>query len=211
MIRIACGTPAPIRSRGQRTTAASGLIRESSALEFNRRAAERLDDRRDRPRAADVGEPGFGGSVVHPVRRSRNWRTRMIDARARNRRRLEVDGGVKVDNIGAIAKAGADPSAAGNLGRRTTRRIAAMKAGGRGAAPRPPCRRKCAAHRRRTSTPESRRGSGLRVPRRRLRRCGGARVRDGRQTMPPRVAEPVTHRPNHGSPRPRWETGGDAP
>jgi ribulose-phosphate 3-epimerase len=58
--------------------------------------------------------PGFGGQsfiphVLDKVRRVRE----LIDASGRSIR-LEVDGGVKVDNIGAIAAAGADTFVAGS-------------------------------------------------------------------------------------------------
>jgi ribulose-phosphate 3-epimerase len=62
--------------------------------------------------------PGFGGQafIPHTIDKLRAVR-RMIDAaRARSGREilLEVDGGVKVDNIGAIAAAGADTFVAGS-------------------------------------------------------------------------------------------------
>jgi len=58
--------------------------------------------------------PGFGGqafipSVLPKIRRVRE----LIDASGREIR-LEVDGGVKVENIGAIAAAGADTFVAGS-------------------------------------------------------------------------------------------------
>lgn len=58
--------------------------------------------------------PGFGGqsfipSALDKLRRARE----MIDASGRDIR-LEVDGGVKVDNIGEIAAAGADTFVAGS-------------------------------------------------------------------------------------------------
>lgn len=58
--------------------------------------------------------PGFGGQPFIPgaldkLRRIR----RLIDASGRDIR-LEVDGGVKLDNIGAIAEAGADTFVAGS-------------------------------------------------------------------------------------------------
>jgi len=62
--------------------------------------------------------PGFGGqsfidSALRKIERAR----RLIDAeRARSGRdiRLEVDGGIKVDNIGRVAEAGADTFVAGS-------------------------------------------------------------------------------------------------
>jgi ribulose-phosphate 3-epimerase len=58
--------------------------------------------------------PGFGGqqfipSVLDKVRAVR----KLIDASGRQVR-LEVDGGVKVENIGEIARAGADMFVAGS-------------------------------------------------------------------------------------------------
>jgi ribulose-phosphate 3-epimerase len=62
--------------------------------------------------------PGFGGQafIPHTIEKLKVVR-RMVDAaRARSGREimLEVDGGVKVDNIGAIAAAGADTFVAGS-------------------------------------------------------------------------------------------------
>jgi ribulose-phosphate 3-epimerase len=62
--------------------------------------------------------PGFGGQsfIPHTLDKLRAVRTR-IDAVQQETGRaimLEVDGGVKVDNIGAIAKAGADTFVAGS-------------------------------------------------------------------------------------------------
>src|SRR3954465_2031944 len=58
--------------------------------------------------------PGFGGQKFIPsaLRKLREARER-IDASGRNVR-LEIDGGVKVDNIKAIAQAGADTFVAGS-------------------------------------------------------------------------------------------------
>jgi ribulose-phosphate 3-epimerase len=58
--------------------------------------------------------PGFGGQKFIPtaLRKLREARER-IDASGRNVR-LEIDGGVKVDNIGEIARAGADTFVAGS-------------------------------------------------------------------------------------------------
>lgn len=58
--------------------------------------------------------PGFGGqqfipNVLPKIREARQW----IDQSGREIR-LEVDGGVKIDNIGEIAKAGADTFVAGS-------------------------------------------------------------------------------------------------
>ena len=58
--------------------------------------------------------PGFGGQSFIPYTLEKLRRVRaMIDASGREIR-LEVDGGVKVDNIGAIAAAGADTFVAGS-------------------------------------------------------------------------------------------------
>jgi ribulose-phosphate 3-epimerase len=58
--------------------------------------------------------PGFGGQKFIPtaLRKLREARER-IDASGRNVR-LEIDGGVKVENIGEIARAGADMFVAGS-------------------------------------------------------------------------------------------------
>jgi ribulose-phosphate 3-epimerase len=58
--------------------------------------------------------PGFGGQkfIASALRKLREARER-IDASGRSVR-LEIDGGVKVDNIGAIAAAGADMFVAGS-------------------------------------------------------------------------------------------------
>jgi ribulose-phosphate 3-epimerase len=62
--------------------------------------------------------PGFGGQqfIEHALDKLRDARRR-IDAAVQDTGReimLEVDGGVKVDNIGAIARAGADTFVAGS-------------------------------------------------------------------------------------------------
>jgi len=58
--------------------------------------------------------PGFGGQGFIPSTLDKLRRLRaLIDASGRDIR-LEVDGGVKVDNIGAIAAAGADTFVAGS-------------------------------------------------------------------------------------------------
>ncbi|MDH3532938.1 MAG: ribulose-phosphate 3-epimerase [Gammaproteobacteria bacterium] len=58
--------------------------------------------------------PGFGGQsfIPHALEKLREARS-IIDASGRDIR-LEIDGGVKVDNIGAIAAAGADTFVAGS-------------------------------------------------------------------------------------------------
>jgi ribulose-phosphate 3-epimerase len=62
--------------------------------------------------------PGFGGQsfITEALAKLKLARTRIDAVRARTGReiRLEVDGGVKVDNIAAIAKAGADTFVAGS-------------------------------------------------------------------------------------------------
>ena len=79
--------------------------------------------------------PGFGGQsfITEALSKLKAARTRIDAVRARNGReiRLEVDGGVKVDNIGAIARAGADTFVAGSaiFGSRDYKAtIAAMRA-----------------------------------------------------------------------------------
>ena len=58
--------------------------------------------------------PGFGGQAFIPSALDKLKRAReVIDASGRDIR-LEIDGGVKVDNIGAIAAAGADTFVAGS-------------------------------------------------------------------------------------------------
>ena len=58
--------------------------------------------------------PGFGGQsfIPHALTKVREARAR-IDASGRDIR-LEVDGGIKIDNIGDIARAGADTFVAGS-------------------------------------------------------------------------------------------------
>jgi ribulose-phosphate 3-epimerase len=62
--------------------------------------------------------PGYGGQsfIPHTLEKLADVRRRIDEARARTGRDilLEVDGGVKVDNIGAIARAGADTFVAGS-------------------------------------------------------------------------------------------------
>ena len=62
--------------------------------------------------------PGFGGQsfITEALTKLRLARARIDAVHARTGReiRLEVDGGVKVDNIGAIARAGADRFVAGS-------------------------------------------------------------------------------------------------
>jgi ribulose-phosphate 3-epimerase len=58
--------------------------------------------------------PGFGGQSFIPTALEKLRKAReMIDRSGRNIR-LEVDGGVKADNIGEIARAGADTFVAGS-------------------------------------------------------------------------------------------------
>ena len=84
--------------------------------------------------------PGFGGQsfIPHTLAKLAEARRRVDAARERTGREilLEVDGGVKVDNIGAIAKAGADTFVAGSaiFGQKNYRAtIAAMRAAVAGA------------------------------------------------------------------------------
>ncbi len=79
--------------------------------------------------------PGFGGQsfIPHTLAKLAEARRRVDAERERSGREilLEVDGGVKVDNIGAIAKAGADTFVAGSaiFGAKDYRAtIAAMRA-----------------------------------------------------------------------------------
>jgi|SRR6185312_4644807 ribulose-phosphate 3-epimerase len=62
--------------------------------------------------------PGFGGQsfIAHTLAKLEKARARIDAQRARDGREvmLEIDGGVKVDNIGAIARAGADTFVAGS-------------------------------------------------------------------------------------------------
>jgi ribulose-phosphate 3-epimerase len=79
--------------------------------------------------------PGFGGQsfipeALHKLELARA-RIDAISARAGREIRLEVDGGVKIDNIAAIAKAGADTFVAGSAIFGTSdyaKTIAAMRA-----------------------------------------------------------------------------------
>ena len=101
-----------------------GLIRESGCkpgLVFNPSTPlEWLDwtiDKLDLVLLMSVN-PGFGGQsfLPHTLAKLADARKRVDAARERTGREilLEVDGGVKVDNIGAIAKAGADTFVAGS-------------------------------------------------------------------------------------------------
>ncbi len=58
--------------------------------------------------------PGFGGQKFIPATLDKLRRARSIIAAADNPIRLEVDGGVGIDNIRAIAEAGADMFVAGS-------------------------------------------------------------------------------------------------
>jgi len=58
--------------------------------------------------------PGFGGQSFIPTALDKLAAARQLVAAAGHDVRLEVDGGVKVDNIGAIAAAGADMFVAGS-------------------------------------------------------------------------------------------------
>jgi ribulose-phosphate 3-epimerase len=58
--------------------------------------------------------PGFGGQSFIPAALPKITRVREMIDRSGREVRLEVDGGVKVDNIGAVAAAGADTFVAGS-------------------------------------------------------------------------------------------------
>jgi ribulose-phosphate 3-epimerase len=78
--------------------------------------------------------PGFGGQAFIPGVLPKIARVRELIDRAGREVRLEVDGGVKVDNIGEIAAAGADTFVAGSaiFGTRDYRAtITALRAGAR--------------------------------------------------------------------------------
>ena len=80
--------------------------------------------------------PGFGGQSFIPTVLPKIQRVRELIDRCGREIRLEVDGGVKIDNIGSIAAAGADTFVAGSaifgsLDYRAT--IAALRTGARGA------------------------------------------------------------------------------
>ena len=80
--------------------------------------------------------PGFGGQSFIPGVLPKIRQVREIIERTGREIRLEVDGGVKIDNIGSIAEAGADTFVAGSaiFGTRDYRAtITALRAGARGA------------------------------------------------------------------------------
>jgi ribulose-phosphate 3-epimerase len=58
--------------------------------------------------------PGFGGQSFIPAALTKLRQARALIAASGREVRLEIDGGVKVDNIGAIAAAGADTFVAGS-------------------------------------------------------------------------------------------------
>jgi ribulose-phosphate 3-epimerase len=58
--------------------------------------------------------PGFGGQSFIPAALTKLGQARQIIAASGREIRLEIDGGVKVDNIGEIAAAGADTFVAGS-------------------------------------------------------------------------------------------------
>ena len=58
--------------------------------------------------------PGFGGQAFIPAALDKLRQARVMLAASGREIRLEIDGGVKVDNIGAIAAAGADTFVAGS-------------------------------------------------------------------------------------------------
>lgn len=74
--------------------------------------------------------PGFGGQKFNPSALSKLRQARQIITESGRDIRLEIDGGVKVDNIGEIAAAGADMFVAGSAifgSRDYAATIAAMK------------------------------------------------------------------------------------
>ncbi len=113
-----------------------GLIREQgckAGLVFNPATAldslEYVIDKVDMVLIMSVN-PGFGGQAFIPAALGKLRQARkIIDGSGRNIR-LEIDGGVKVDNIGKIAAAGADTFVAGSAifgSNDYTATIAAMK------------------------------------------------------------------------------------
>jgi ribulose-phosphate 3-epimerase len=79
--------------------------------------------------------PGFGGQSFIPSVLPKIRRVRELIDRCGREIRLEVDGGVKIDNIGSIAAAGADTFVAGSaiFGSRDYRAtITALRTGARG-------------------------------------------------------------------------------
>jgi ribulose-phosphate 3-epimerase len=82
--------------------------------------------------------PGFGGQSFIPSVLPKIRRVRELIDRCGREIRLEVDGGVKIDNIGSIAAAGADTFVAGSaiFGSRDYRAtITALRSGARGTRP----------------------------------------------------------------------------
>ena len=97
-----------------------GLIRESGCrpgLVFNPATPlhwlDHVLDKIDMVLLMSVN-PGFGGQSFIPSALPKIARVRELIDRSGRDIRLEVDGGVKVDNIGAIAGAGADTFVAGS-------------------------------------------------------------------------------------------------
>jgi ribulose-phosphate 3-epimerase len=69
---------------------------------------------KDRPGAADERQPGLRRPELHRAHAAQDRAARrLIDASGRDIR-LEVDGGIKVDNIRRVADAGADTFVAGS-------------------------------------------------------------------------------------------------
>jgi len=97
-----------------------GLIREAGCrpgLVFNPATPltwlDHVIDRIDMVLLMSVN-PGFGGQSFIPSALPKIARVRELIDRSGREIRLEVDGGVKVDNIGAVAAAGADTFVAGS-------------------------------------------------------------------------------------------------
>ena len=97
-----------------------GLIRENgckSGLVFNPATPlhylEHVLDKVDMVLLMSVN-PGFGGQSFIPSTLPKITAVRQVIDRSGRDIRLEVDGGIKVDNIGAVAAAGADTFVAGS-------------------------------------------------------------------------------------------------
>jgi len=97
-----------------------GLIRESgckSGLVFNPATPlnylDHVLDKVDMVLLMSVN-PGFGGQSFIPSTLPKIAQARAIIDRSGRDIRLEVDGGIKIDNIGAVGAAGADTFVAGS-------------------------------------------------------------------------------------------------
>jgi ribulose-phosphate 3-epimerase len=74
---------------------------------------EYVDDKIDMVLLMSVN-PGFGGQSFIPSALPKIARVRELIERSGREIRLEVDGGIKVDNVAAVAAAGADTFVAGS-------------------------------------------------------------------------------------------------